>query len=171
MTDFNSFRNELTQFAGIIRFVTALDRALRLLARRSYTQQELQAALARAGVGEADREGAVARLRELGYIDDREVARARARTLLERGAATRLAERKLGEQGVGAAQARAAVGEAAEGASEADLLARALRKVLRGRAPAGDKERRRAFRALVAKGHRPSQVASALGLSWEGDDE
>ena len=104
-------------------------------------------------------------------MDDLEVARARARTLLERGAAPRLAERRLGGQGVGAAQARAAVGEAAQGASEIDLLARALRKVLHGRAPAGDKERRRAFRALVAKGHRPSQVAGALGLSWEGDDE
>jgi regulatory protein len=151
--------------------VTALDRALRLLARRSYTQQELHAALAKAGVPDVERESAVARVKELGYMDDLEVACARARTLLERGAAPRLAERRLGEQGVGAAQARAAVGEAAQGASEIELLARALRKVLRGRAPAGDKERRRAFRALVAKGHRPSQVAGALGLSWEGDDE
>jgi SOS response regulatory protein OraA/RecX len=151
--------------------VTALDRALRMLARRPYTQQELHAALARAGVDEADREGAVARLRELGYMDDLEVARARARTFLERGAAPRLAERKLGDQGVDAAQARAAVGEAAQGASEAELLARALHRMLRGRAPAGDKERRRAFRALVAKGHRPAQVASALGLAWDGDDE
>lgn len=151
--------------------MTALDRALRLLARRPYTQQELRAALAKAGVADSERESAVARLRELGYMDDLEVARARARTLLERGAAPRLAERKLGEQGVGAAQARAAVGEAAEGASEAELLAAAVHKLLRGRAPAGDKERRRAFRALVAKGHRPSQVAGALGLSWVGDDE
>ena len=142
-----------------------------MLARRPYTQHELHAALSRAGVGEADRESALARLRELGYMDDLEVARGRARTLLERGAAPRLAERKLGEQGVGAAQARVAVDEAAQGANEPELLARALRKVLRGRAPASDKERRRAFRALVAKGHRPSQVASALGLSWEGDDE
>jgi SOS response regulatory protein OraA/RecX len=102
-------------------------------------------------------------------MDDLEVARTRARTLLGRGAAPRLAERRLGEQGVGAPQARVAVGEAAQGASEADLLERALQKMLRGRAPAGDKERRRAFRALVAKGHRPAQVARALGISWEGD--
>jgi regulatory protein len=100
-----------------------------------------------------------------------EVARARARTLLGRGAAPRFAERRLGEQGVAPAQARAAVGEAAEGANEVELLERALRKVLGGRAPAGDKERRRAFRALVAKGHRPAQVAGALGLRWEGDED
>jgi regulatory protein len=151
--------------------VTALDRALALLGRKAYTHKEMDDALAKAGVAEEERQNAVARLRELGYINDPEVARARARTLLERGAAPRFAERRLGEQGVGAAQARAAVGEAAQGASEVELLARALRKVLRGRAPAGDKERRRAFRALVAKGHRPSLVAGALGFSWEGDDE
>src|SRR6266852_3683766 len=118
-------------------------------------------ALAKAGVAEAERAEAVARLRELGYMDDLEVARARARTLLGRGAAPRLAERRLGEQG----------GEAAEGATEAELLDRALQKMLRGRAPAGDKERRRAFRALVAKGHCPAQVARALGIIWDGDDE
>jgi SOS response regulatory protein OraA/RecX len=132
-------------------------------------------ALEKAGVPQGERAEAVARLRELGYMDDLEVARARARTLLGRGAASRLAERRLGEQGVGTAPARAAVGEAAQGASEAELLERALHKVLHkvlhGRAPAGDKERRRAFRALVAKGHRPAQVARALGISWDGDDE
>jgi regulatory protein len=151
--------------------MNAVERALKMLARRAYTQAEMDAALAKRGIPEGQRAEVVARLRELGYMDDLEVARARARTLLGRGAAARLAERRLSEQGVDAAQARAAVGEAAEGASEAELLERALRGVLRGRAPAGDKERRRAFRALVAKGHRPSQAARALGIGWDGDDD
>ena len=151
--------------------MTALDKALRLLARKARTEKEMEAALDKAGVPEGERAEAVARLRELGYMDDLEVARTRARTWLERGAAPRLAERKLGEQGVGVAEARAAVGEAAQGASEMELVERALRRVFRGRAPAGDKERRRAFRALVAKGHRPAQVARGLGISWEGHDE
>jgi len=86
-------------------------------------------------VSEGERADAVARLRELGYMDDVEVARGRARTLLGRGAAPGLAERRLGEQGVGAAQARAAVVEAAQGASEAELLERALHKMLRGGDP------------------------------------
>jgi len=151
--------------------MTAVDRALRLLARKARTEKEMHLALEKAGVSEGERAEAVARLRELGYMDDMEVARGRARTLLGRGAAPGLAERRLGEQGVGAAQARAAVVEAAQGASEAELLERALHKMLRGRAPAGDKERRRAFRALVAKGHRPAQVARALGISWDGHDD
>lgn len=151
--------------------MTPLDRALKLLARRAYTALEMDKALEGAGTSEAERAETLARLRELGYMDDLEVARARARTLLGRGAAARLAERRLSEQGVDAAQARAAVGEAAEGATEVELLERALRGMLRGRAPAGDKERRRAFRALVAKGHRPSQVARALGIGWDGDED
>jgi regulatory protein len=151
--------------------MTAVEQALKLLARRAYTQAEMEAALAKKGIPEPERGEVVARLKELGYMDDLEVARARARTLLGRGAAARFAERRLGEQGVDAAQARAAVGEAAEGATEVELLERALRGMLRGRAPAGDKERRRAFRALVGKGHRPSQVARALGIGWVGDDE
>ena len=148
-----------------------LDRALRMLARKAYTAVEMDRALEKAGVGEQQRVETVARLRELGYIDDLEVARARARTLLDRGAATGSIERRLGEQGVAEAQARAAAGEAAGGASEAELLDRALRKRLRGRAPGGEKERRRVFRALVAKGHRPAQVARALGISWDGHDD
>src|SRR3989454_3278508 len=55
-----------------------MDKALRLLALRSRTAQELDRALAKAGVASTDRESALARLRELGYIDDREVARARS---------------------------------------------------------------------------------------------
>jgi len=147
-----------------------VDRALKLLGRKARTRKEMDQALEKAGVPQGERAEAVARLEKLGYMDDLEVARARARTLLGRGAAPRLAERKLAEQGVGAAQARAAVGEAAEGASEAELLDRALHRLLRGRAPAGEKERRRVFRTLVAKGHRPAQVAGALGISWDGDD-
>src|SRR2546421_789346 len=106
--------------------MTPLDRALRLLARKARTEREMELALEKAGVSAGERAEAVARLRELGYMDDLEVARTRARTLLGRGAAPRLAERRLGEQGVGVAQARAAVGEAAQGASEGELLERAL---------------------------------------------
>jgi regulatory protein len=148
-----------------------MDRALRLLARKSYTQNEMEGALERGGVTEGERHAVVARLRELGYMDDLEVARGRARILVERGSAPRFAERRLGEQGVAEAQARTAAFEAAQGVGEAELLDCALRRILRGRPPGSEKERRRAFRALVAKGHRPALAARALGLTWDGDDD
>src|SRR5438128_11469366 len=65
--------------------MTAVDRALRLLARKARTEKEMHLALEKAGVSEGERAEAVARLRELGYMDDMEVARGRARTLLGRG--------------------------------------------------------------------------------------
>jgi regulatory protein len=151
--------------------VTALDRALRLLTIKARTEAELGRALQRAGVPEAERSAAVARLRELGYMDDAAVAGARARTLLEQGASLRLAQRKLQAQGVASLTARAAAAEAAEGTSERELVERALQKRLRGRPPRDEKERNRIFRALVSKGHRASLVAQALRLRWDGADE
>ena len=147
--------------------VTALDRALRLLAARARTAAELERALARAGHPDEERASAMARLRELGYMDDATVAEGRARTLLASGVAPRLTTRRLLSQGVAAPTARAAIEAAAEGADEEALVARAVEKALRGREPRGDEERHRLLRRLVGKGHRPSLVAKALGL---GDD-
>lgn len=113
----------------------------------------------------------MARVRELGYLDDREVARSRARALLGRGQAPRLVARKLAAQGIEPAEAKAAAGEAAEGAGEDDLALAALRRKLRGRAPTDEKDRRRLLRQLISKGHRPSAAARALGMELDGGDD
>lgn len=149
---------------------SALEKAFKLLAARSRTAQELDRALQRAKVSEEDRKSALARLSELGYMDDRETARARARTLIERGTGPRLAERKLAAQGIADQDARSAVDEAKGEAGEDELAARALQRRLRGRTPRDEKEKRRLLRALIAKGHRPGAAARALGMEWEGDD-
>lgn len=150
---------------------TALEKALRLLALRSRTALELDRALERAKVPPPDRKSALARLKELGYINDPETARVRARTRVRQGDAPRLAARKLAAQGIEVSDARSAAMDAAEGASEEELAARELRRRLRGRKPADAREKQRLLRALIAKGHRPSAAAKALGMEWEGDDE
>jgi len=150
---------------------TPLDRALKLLARRSRTAVELDRALEKAGVAQSDRESALARLRELGYINDAETARMRARTRVALGDAPRMLTRRLQAQGVDAGVAREAAAEAAAGAGEEELISRALQRRLRGRKPADMREKQRLVRALAAKGHRPSAVARALGIVWEGDDD
>ena len=147
----------------------AMDKALRMLARKARTQVEVERALEKFPASE--REAVVARLKELGYMDDRGVALGRARMLLGKGEAPRLAARRLGAQGVSAPDARAAVAEAAGGAADDELVARALRLKLRGRPPRDEGERRRLFRSLVAKGHRAAAVARALQLAWEGPGE
>jgi regulatory protein len=148
----------------------AIDAALKLLAARSRTEAELRRALETRGYVPDDLEAAVARLRELGYLDDGEVARSRARSLLGRGASPRLAERRLEAQGIVTAQARRAVEEEAGERGEAGLLERALERRLKGR-EVNQAEKQRVFRSLVQKGFRPSAVARALRIDWNGDDD
>jgi regulatory protein len=145
--------------------------AVRLLAARSRTEAELLRALARAKVDPDEAKAAVARLRDLRYMDDRQVATARAKTLVDRGEAPRRALRRLLSQGVGDSDARAAAEEARGGLGDDELAARALGRRLRGRKPADEGERRRLFRALVAKGHKPGAAARALGIEWDGEDD
>jgi regulatory protein len=148
-----------------------LDKALKLLALRARTAQELERALARSGFSEPERQSALARVRQLGYINDGETARARARSRVSQGEAPRLAVKKLVAQGVEEGDARAAAADAAEGASAEELASRALERRLKGRQPADEREKRRLLRALIAKGHPPSAAAKALGIAWEGNDD
>src|SRR5689334_13661939 len=147
----------------------ALQKARELLAARPRTELELRKALRAFPPAQVD--SALARVKELGYINDRETARARARTRVLQGEAPRLAAKKLSAQGIAASDARAATSEAAEGAGEDELAVRALERKLRGRKPASEREKLRLLRALIAKGHRPSAAARALGMTWEGDDD
>lgn len=142
----------------------ALEQALRLLSSRARTQRQLHQALARRGLPAKDVQAALARVKELGYIDDAEVARGRAQRLVAQGVAPRLVARKLRAQGVAAREATAASQEAAAGAGDEALAAQALQRKLRGRTVAGPRERQRLFRALVAKGHPPPAAAKALEL-------
>ncbi len=151
--------------------MTAVEKALQLLAVRSRTALELDRALTRARISADDRKAALARLRELGYMDDREVARSRARTLLERGEGPRLAARRLESQGIGQEEAAAAVAEARGTAGDDALAVQALRRKLRGRTPRDDAEKRRLLRGLIAKGHGPAAAARALSMEWDGDEE
>jgi regulatory protein len=144
---------------------------MKLLAARSRTEAELLRALSRAKVEPEDAKAAVARLRELRYMDDRQVAQTRAKSLIERGNAPRMAVQRLLEQGVSGEDARAAAEEARGGAGDDELAARALRRKLRGRAPADEREKRRLLRALIAKGHRPGSAARALNIEWDGEDD
>jgi regulatory protein len=148
-----------------------LDVAMKLLAARARTEQELLLALERAGVQPVEAKAAVARLRELRYMDDRQLAATRAKSLVERGEAPRMVVRRLAKQGVSGPDAQAAAEEAREGVGDDELAARALRRKLRGKVPANDGEKRRLLRSLIAKGHRPGAAARALNIEWDGEDD
>jgi regulatory protein len=128
--------------------LTAIERALKLIAFRSRTARELDLALQKRKVPPDERAAALARMRELGYIDDATLAGARA-----------------------PASADAAAKDAAEGATDDELAVRALEKRLRGRPVRDEKDRQRLMRALVQHGHRPGSVAKALKLSLENSGD
>jgi regulatory protein len=129
--------------------------ALRLLARQSRSEHDLKVRLLRRGLAADAVEMAVARCRELGYIDDERFALERSRQLLRQGKAVgwRL-QANLRQRGIPGEQARAAADIAGQELPIRDLLGALLAR----RFPsfiyqqAADREKRRVFDYLLRRG-------------------
>jgi regulatory protein len=89
----------------------ALGAATRALARRDYSERGLRDRLRRAGIEDAELEGALTELRRVGLLDDERFASRRAKALAERGKGDRAIRFDLRRQGVETELAEAAVGE------------------------------------------------------------
>jgi regulatory protein len=87
----------------------ALDAAVRVLRVRDHTAASLDARLERRGVGGKQRAATVARVQELGYVDDARFAHARAEALAARGAGNLLIVDDLERHGVSATLAAEAI--------------------------------------------------------------
>ncbi len=87
----------------------ALDAAVRVLRVRDHTAASLDTRLARRGVEVEQRAQAVARLQELGYVDDARFAHARAAALAARGSGNLLIEDDLQRHGVSSELAEEAI--------------------------------------------------------------
>jgi regulatory protein len=145
----------------------ALAEAVRALARRGLTAPELIARLSARGFGRPAIEGAIARLREVGSLDEALVADAVLREASRRRRGSRHLAEVLARRGVPAEIAAPAVQ-----ASEETDLERA-RELVASRFPAGiaaePKPRAGALRFLVARGY-PEEVArKALGIDLGGE--
>jgi regulatory protein len=145
----------------------AIAEAVRALARRGLTASELGARLSARGFGRPAIEAAIARLREVGSLDEALVADAVLREASRRRRGSRNVAAILARRGVPAEIAARAVRE-----SEATDLERA-RDLVAARFPAGmaaePRSRARALRLLVACGY-PEEVArNALGIDL-GDE-
>lgn len=144
----------------------ATERALRYLATRPRSRFELERHLRRRGYVDGAVGAAVARCRELGYVDDREFAAAFARDRIRlRPRSVARMEAELRRRGVSARDARAGVERALrdEEVDEEELLRRATQKALRrlGRRPREELERR-LFGYLGRRGFRGADVRSAV---------
>lgn len=143
----------------------ALEKALELLSHRGRSHHELSLLLARRGFGPEEVSAALARLAQLGYLDDLKFARQRAHVLLRDG--------KLGKEGVlrrllahglPEALARSALEEVAAELSFDSLSA--ARALLERRGLAGDlapRERARAARLLRSRGFAAEVAERLLG--------
>jgi regulatory protein len=130
-----------------------LELAGRALARRDKSVAELDAELARRGVGADDREAAVERLTELGYVDDARFARSRAQTLAERGHGDVAIAFDLGQRGIEAGTIADALGELDPEAERAGRLVAAATEPVT-----------RVARRLAAKGFSADAIESVVGL-------
>jgi len=142
----------------------ALRAALRLLAARSRSRQELRVALQRRGFSSSQQNATLARLDSLGYLDDRQFARQRAATLLSGGFGPRTVLGRLIAQGLSDEEARQGLLDAQSqiGFDEFE----SARALLRKRQPDGIKDRKslaRVVRLLGARGFSEEVIERLTG--------
>jgi regulatory protein len=138
--------------------------ALKLLARRELSEQQVRQRLARKAHDRDDVDAAIARLRDERAIDDARVAEAIARTetsLRKRGKVR--VQLQIERAGIAKSTARRAVEEAFGTIDSDALLEASLARRLRGREAIDDEhELERLYRYLVSQGFEPDQVMRSL---------
>lgn len=148
------------------RKLEAFDRAAAALGRRARSAHELERWLLQRGFEQADVADAVARLSELGAIDDSQYARAFARSrALGKGMSRRRLAQELSRRGVARPMADAAIKEVLEEESvdERALLEAAARKklaVLHGQD--ADTVKRRLYGYLARRGYSGPDISAVL---------
>jgi SOS response regulatory protein OraA/RecX len=138
--------------------------AIRALARRELTSQQLRAKLAQVGGRASDIDAVLARLTGEGALDDRRAARIYAQTAFkQRKRARARIQQELEHLGIDAVVAREIVDEVCGGEAERRRLEHAVIFALRGtRRDHRDDDARRIFAHFVRQGYQPDDVKRAL---------
>lgn len=147
----------------------ARQKAYRLLALRAHSEGELEAKLHASGFDEPAVAGALARCRELGYLDDGRYARQRARDLaVNRLFGDRRIAVDLKAKGVAEPLVRAAIAAAREELPAGAAIGRILAKRGLAEPEALDrKEKERIIRSLMGKGFPRGLIFSTLNATEE----
>jgi regulatory protein len=146
-----------------------------MLARRPLSEAEVALRLAGKGVPEPEVAGTVARLRDLGLLDDAALCTQLARSWQEsrRYGPAKIA-RSLAARRFPRGLVEAALREVASADAVAGAAAAALRKRFRGGIPPGRENAARAYRFLAGRGFPPEVCRAAVGRrasdTPEGDD-
>jgi regulatory protein len=158
--------------------VETYDRALNLLAFRARSARELGRRLMEKGASAACTEKVIAKLREVGLIDDADFARQVARSKISGGASRRRLHQELFKRGVARDVADAAVSEVIddENVDEVAVAERVARKRLPSLASADPQSRRRRLYSFLARrGHDSETIRLVMarvldGAAEEADD-
>ncbi len=149
----------------------AMARALNFLGYRARSEKEVRDRLRRYGYGEESVEGVVARLKELGYLDDEDFARLVAREKARRYGPRRVSA-ELRKSGVDAELAQGVVDEEFAGRDELEQArSAAARRYNRG---GSDAEARRVYGFLVRRGYSAgvcAEVAREYREALGGEEE
>lgn len=144
---------------------SAFDSSLKILALRDHSEAELRRKLAGKGYEEQTIEESVARLKELGYLDDLRFARSFASSSLRngRGYGGRL-KLELSRRGVDPGIVGDVLHELAAEYDERELLAQLMERRYAGFDPAAatDKEKRKVVGYLQRRGFSLSAIFAAL---------
>lgn len=135
-----------------------------MLARRPYSAAELRRALEKKFGATADVRAAVARLRELGYLDDRKFAEHVASTLARNKAFGKLrVRRELKSRLVDYRVIEPALHAAYEETDERTLLEAALDRKLRSlQLPVTERKLHAICQSLLRRGFRPGDIMKAV---------
>lgn len=143
-------------------------RALDILSRRDHSEAELALKLRRKGVGEGEIASVVARLRELGYLNDRRLAERIAETAMAGG---RMAGPRLSRELIRRGIPRELAAEALARATAGRDLRDDVREMLAGKFPSFDpreadfREKRRVVGWFQRRGYPLSAILDALRVS------
>lgn len=144
---------------------TAFDSSLKILSLRDHSEAELRRKLTAKGYEEQGIEESVARLKELGYLDDLRFARSFASSALRngRGYGGRL-KLELSRRGVAPAIVSEVLAELSAEYDERELLAQLIERRYAGfdAATAPDKEKRKVVGYLQRRGFSLSAIFAAL---------
>jgi regulatory protein len=143
---------------------SAYSDALRMIARRELSVEAVRARLLDREHPREAVETAIAQLVDGGALDDRRVARAYARTAAAvKGRGRLRVLRELAAMGIAREVAAEAVGEVFSELDERSLIAKAVRKKLRGRTRLDTvQDRARLYQFLVRQGFTPAAIALAM---------
>ena len=152
------------------------DRALNLLAFRARSARELQRRLTMKGESRERAERVIAKLRDVGLINDADFARQVARSKVSAGASKRRLQQELFKRGVARDVADRAVAEVLEDESvdEVAVAERVARKRLPSLASAdAATQRRRLYAFLARRGHDGETIRTVMDrvLSDTGDSD